>query len=387
MPGACTRPDTAAPKVRAMLQDLLNQELDHRLSWASKIDEAYGVKVNALGVDDLFELYRRTGFLYPAKAARLLPYMELVRENWRRLLRAGDSLFYFLTAGGGEKGYASIAVWRTTGRGWVSQHLVSENNPLGSRAVMLAASAGAMLRGLDESAQNWFRPENRFPARVFGSMVQSIGESSASVTRHMYFALPRKRLSETNESVQIVAYDASHHEALCALAALVRGKLYVTAEELKHDVELQYVNDLYRGVGLRRDRHVWLAYRDSKDEPVGAAIAYRGPLGLNFSFIENRCDLLLHPTVPEAEVPGVVASLLNAAQAAYVDFELNEIPVIADQIAAPGLTALGAEFLRNYCQGIWLQKGQQDFYGHVDHFYSRLLQRMVKQNIETSLIV
>src|SRR5437773_6002512 len=379
--------DTAAPKVRAMLQDLLNQELDNRLSWASRIDELYGVKVNALSVDELFELYRRAGFLYPAKASRLLPYMELVRENWRRLLRAGDSLLYFLTAGSGEKGYASVAVWRTTGRGWISQHLVSENNPLASRAVMLAGSAGALLRGLDESAQNWFRPENRFPARVFGSMVQSIGESWASVTRHMYFALPRKRLFETNESVQVVPYDPSHHEALCALAALVRGNLYVTAEELKYDVELQYVNDLYRGVGLRRTRQVWLAYRDSNDEPVGAAIAYRGPLGVNFSFIENRCDVLLHPTVPEAEVPGVVASLLNAAQAAYVDFELNEIPVIADQIAASALTGLGAEFLRNYCQGIWLQKGQQHFYGHVDHFYSRLLQRMVKQNIEPSLIV
>src|SRR5437016_11298954 len=97
-------------------------------------------------------------------------------------------------------------------------------------------------------------------------------------------------------------------------------------------IEDQCVMEVYRGVALRRTRQVWLAYRDSNDEPVGTAIAYRGPLGVNFSFIENRCDVLLHPTVPEAEVTGVVASLLNAAQAAYVDFELNEIPVIADQI-------------------------------------------------------
>src|SRR4029077_18322751 len=102
-------------------------------------------------------------------------------------------LLYVLTAGGQDKGYASIAVWRTTGRGWVSQHLVSENNPLASRAVMLAGSAGALLRGLDESHQNWFRPENRFPARVFGSMVQSMGASCASVRHHMYLALPRNR--------------------------------------------------------------------------------------------------------------------------------------------------------------------------------------------------
>ncbi|HEY2380642.1 MAG TPA: hypothetical protein VGK48_05610 [Terriglobia bacterium] len=370
-----------------MLIDFLNQDVDNRLSWAARVGEAYDVEVNALTVDSLFDLYRRAGFLYAAKAARLLPYMDLVKENWRRMLQAGDSLLYVLTAGSEEKGQASIAVWRTTGRAWVSQHLVSENNPLGSRAVMLAGSAGALLRGLDESHQNWFRPENRFPARVFGSMVQSIGESYASVRRHMYFALPRHKSFEANDSVHVVPYDSSHQEALCGLAALVRGNMYVNSEELKHDVELHYVNDLYRGVGLRRTRQTWLAYRDSKDEPIGAVMAYRGPLGINFSFIENRCDLLLHPAVAESDVPTIVGSLMNAARAAYTDFELNEIPVIADQMAASALTELGAEFLRSYCHGIWLQRGQSHFYEHVDHFYTRLLQRAERQNVERSITV
>ncbi len=370
-----------------MLPDAIDQELLNGLTWISKLDKHYGVKVNALNVDELFDLYRRTGFLYPAKAARLLPYMDVVRENWRRLLQAGDSLLYVLTAGGDQKGSASIAVWRTTGRGWISQHLVSEGNPLASRAVMLAGSAGAILRGLDESHQNWFRPENRFPSRVFGSMVHTIGESFASVRRHMYFGLPRNRSFESAKSVQVVPYDGTHHSALCGLASLVRGNIYVTAEELKHDVGLNYVNDLYSGVGLRRTRHVWLAYQDFKEEPVGAAMAYRGPLGVNFSYIENRCDLLLHPTVPEGDVPSVVASLLNAAAAAYADFELDEISVIADEIAAPALLGLGAEFLRNYCQGIWLQHGQREFYSHVDRFYSRLLQRSEKHSSESYLAV
>jgi len=363
-----------------------NQDVDNRLSWASRVSEVYGVKVNALSVNELFELYGRAGFLYPAKAARLLPYMDLIRENWQRLLQAGDSLLYVLTAGE-DRGCASIAVWRTTGRGWVAQHLVSENNPLASRAVILAASAGALLRGADESHQNWFRPENRFPARVFGSMVQSIGESYASVRRHMYFALPRRKAFEPSGSVQIVPYDASHKEALCSLAALVRGNIYVTSEELRDDMELNYVNDLYRGVGLQRRRQVWLAYRDLKDEPIGAVMAYRGPLGVNFSFIENRCDLLLHPAMSESDVPATVASLMSAAQKAYADFELNEIPVIADQIAASALTGLEAECLRNYCHGIWLQSGQSQFYGHVDHFYSRVLQRSERHKIEHSLTV
>jgi hypothetical protein len=160
----------------------------------------------------------------------------------------------------------------------------------------------------------------------------------------------------------------------------------VAAEQLATDPELTDVDRLYREVGLKRTRQVWLAFKGNKEEPVGAAIAYRGPLGLNFSYIENRCDLLLHPTLPESDAVDVVAPLLRAATSAYEDFELDTIPVIAEEIASPALSKLGAEFLRHYCQGTWLQEGQLRFYRHVDGFYARLLARMEKHAMQPSLI-
>jgi hypothetical protein len=364
--------------------DALDQETVNSLPRLSELHAAYGVKVNELLVNELFALYERTGFLYPAKAARIIPYLERVRDNWRRMLCAGESLLYVLTAGDEERGRASLAVWRTTHRGWMSQHLVSEDNPLASRAVMLAAAAASILKGVDESAQNWFRPENRFPARVFGSMVQTIGESLSSVQRHAYFALPRRVTLPSEGRIRIVAYNPSHKEALSAIASAARGSVYVAAEELAGDVEFEAVDELYRCVGLRRTRHVWLAYRECKNVPIGAAIAYRGPLGVNFSYLENRCDLLLHPTLPDAEVADAVTALLRASSVAYRNFELDEIPVIAEQIAVPVLLKLGAEFLRHYCQGIWLRDGHPRFYRHVDGFYSRLLARAEKHIMQPS---
>ena len=160
---------------------------------------------------------------------------------------------------------------------------------------------------------------------------------------------------------------------------------YVAAEELAGDVECQAIDELYRRVGLRRTRHVWLAYRGGKDEPIGAAIVYRGPLGLNFSYLENRCDLLLHPSVPESEALGVVSSLLKASSVAYRGFELDEIPVITDQIAVPAMVKLGVEFVRHYCQGVWLKEGHPRFYRHVDRFYSKLLIRAQKHELQPAL--
>lgn len=369
-----------------MALDELDKKTLSSLPKLAEVYDAYGVEVNALSLNEIFALYERAGFLYPEKAARLMPHLKQVRDNWRRMLRAGDSLLYVLTAGDKKTGFASIAVWRTTHFGWTSQHLVSENNPMASRAVMLAGTAASILKGIDESHQNWFRPENRFPSRVFGSMVQTIGQSLSSVQRHMYFALPKNSTMPLKGRVRVVPYDSSHEEALCLIGSVARGSIYVAAEQLATDPELAEVNHLYREVGLRRTRQIWLAYRGYKDEPIGAVIAYRGPLGLNFSYIENRCDLLLHPTLPEADVEDVVAGLLRASAPAYKDFELDTIPVIAEEIAAPALVQLGAEFVRHYCQGTWLQKGQLRFYRHIDGFYSRLLARAEKHAMQTSLI-
>jgi len=366
-----------------MSQDAQDRRTLSSLPQLSSLYATYGVEVNALDVEEIFALYERTGFLYPEKGARLRPHLGLVRDNWRRMLRAGESLLYVLTAGDAKRGLASLAVWRTAPHGWMPQHLVSDNNPFASRAVMLAAAAGKILSGIDD-AQNWFRPENRFPARVFGSMVQTIGESLCSVQRHSYFALPRRLSLPLSSKIHAVAYDDSQKQSLSAIASATRGSVYITGEDLLGDVELRSVDEMYRSVGLRRTRSVWLAYKGSRREPVGAAIAYRGPLGVNFSYLENRCDLLLHPTLPASEVPETIASLLSASSAAYHDFELDYIPLIADEMATEVLLGFGAAFLRHYCQGIWLRAGHQGFYQHVDGFYSKLLARAEKQEMQLS---
>ena len=184
--------------------------------------------------------------------------------------------------------------------------------------------------------------------------------------------------------IRAVPYDPSQKQSLAAIASATRGGVYIAGEDLLGDVELRTVDEMYRSVGLRRTRSVWLAYKGSRREPVGAAIAYRGPLGVNFSYLENRCDLLLHPTLPESEISDTIASLLNASTAAYHDFELDEIPLIADEMAAKVLLGIGATFLRHYCQGIWLKAGHQGFYQHVDGFYSKLLARAEKQEMQLS---
>jgi hypothetical protein len=362
--------------------DGIDQETVNKLPRLSELHAAYGVQVNSIGVDELFDLYERTGFLYPEKAVRLLPHLNKVKENWSRMQRAGETLLYVLTAGDAQKGRAALAVWRTTHLGWTYQHLVSEGNPYASRAVMLAAGASSILKGSDESSQNWFRPENRFPARVFGSMIQATGGSHSSSQNQAYFALHRGLPMPVDSAIRVLNYEPAYNKDLCSIAEATKGRVYVAAEELAGDVTFKALDLLYRRVGLRRTRHVWLAYNKRQNRPIGAAIANRGPLGLNFSFLENRCDLLLLPSLSEAEMASAASALLRAAVTAYENFELEHIPLIVSEDNVPVLLNLGAEFIRNYCQCIWLKAGYPRSYRHVDSFYNKILDRAVKRGLQ-----
>lgn len=259
--------------------------------------------------------------------------------------------------------------------------------------VLLYAQRTKMQRGDDDSHQNWYRPENRYPARVFGSVLTSLGRERAALHAYSMFHFSRgTAIAQSRASYRVAKFDASHTDPLHWLARETEGPVFVRAEELTSDPELKVAAEIYSTVGLHRSRSIWLAYDRIRDEPVAAVLAYRGPLGMNFSFLENRCHLVLHPSLTDDAATGVVLPLLECARSAYRDFELDTIPVIAPAQHAPALTRAGLEFVRNYNQSIWVREGFEDWYAHVDRFYTRLISRQerhlsAQSNLQAERIV
>lgn len=334
----------------------------------------YGCRINAISPLELFGRYRRAGFLYPAKMERLAPFLPLVEDNWRKAMRAGELLLFCVTHEGVAGEWASVSSWRSTSEGWQSQHLVSIGNPLGSRAVMLSAQAVRIHDRKDHSCQNWFRPENRFPARVFGTLTNVIAAQHAAITCQSLLAYP-PGIQSSGDNISVTTdHRNGRTSGLFALAEQIRGHAYAKAEDLNNDdVQLDAVDQLYSRVGLRRFRRIWLAHIPGNDGPVGAALAYRGPLGLNFSFLENRCDLLISPTLTESQATDVATTLMTRTASIYQNFEPGSIPVVTDDRTARCLQAAGAALLRRYCQSVWLYEGFIPWYRHIEKFYERML--------------
>jgi hypothetical protein len=161
---------------------------------------------------------------------------------------------------------------------------------------------------------------------------------------------------------------------LRAFIARARSDVFLSAEGLlEEDLGLDSVDQIYARVGLRRYRRV-VAVRAIRDSMLlGVALAYRGPLGLNFSFLENRCDLILPPQLPMAEAVVVCSALCAGAGNVYEEFELGVIPLVIDVRHSGALRALGAEYVRDYAQSACLQSGFADWYRHTERCYARLM--------------
>ncbi|GGX27118.1 hypothetical protein [Streptomyces noursei] len=335
----------------------------------------FGCEVNAFPPAELFDRYERSRFLYPAKRARLAPYWPLILDNWQRARRAGELLHWVASHDEPGGGWASLTSWRSTHEGWQTQHLVSSGTLAGGRAVMLAAQAVRMAERQDVAAQNWFSPSNRFAALAFGTIERSLGPEHSLVAPGDYVMVPlalARALRPDGSAGSVAELDGGACPELAELARRSRGAVYTRAEGLdRDDLRLADVDRLYRLVGLRRHRRIWVLY-DASGAVRAAALAYRGPLGFNFSFLENRCDVLITPGLDATETRRVTDTLLAAACHAYADFEPAAVP-LTTATPVDHLILAGAEPVRPYTRALWLAEAYPDLFRHIDELYAQRL--------------
>ena len=344
--------------------------------------EDFQVAHNQLSVSDLFERYEAIGFLYPAKKRLLTPYFDTIQAHWETLLEGTEGLLWILTREDVIKDhFASISVWKNSNRGVLAQHLVSSGNPFLSLYVMLAAQF-KFAHHYDctevNSSQNWFRPNNRYAFRVFASMFKKLGTSRASLLRFQYLHQDLTTIpSELNTSFLID--ELSHtHPSFIQFVTRQYNSVFVQAEELDQaDLRLNSLGQQFQAHGLQRSRKV-LCFKDPNSHRLLACvIANRAPIGLNFSFLENRAYFLVDASLDERTRSHLLAAMSQAIKPYYTDFPLGALPIVTDATCSQHLQKQGACFLREYMQSIWMRTGFELWYQHIWSFLERIERRKV----------
>ncbi len=335
------------------------------------------IQFNEVSIDTLFEKYDEIGFIYPVKKALLSPYFQQITKNWEAMFKSKEDLLWVLTnAPNTRKDFASVSFWKQSNYGVIAQHLVSNGNGLLPLKLMMEAQRIAEHDYNEDqikSGQNWFRPDNRYAFRVFASMFEKLGKDRASLIRFQYLHLPLKHITQEIQADFIVEEVTGIDLDFIAFVKRQYGNVFVRAEELdRDDIQLTAIAEKYQKSGLKRSRKIFKIKDAKSGKIVSAIIANRAPLGLNFSFLENRAYYITDKNLNSKKRAELLKVMNAVIKPYYSDFELQAIPIVADELTSQELQAQKAVFFKEYMQSIWLREGFATWYDHIYSFLAKV---------------
>ncbi len=342
------------------------------------LSRKFDVQINELDTKRLFEKYESIGFIYPAKKKLLAPFFDNIRQNWTQMLANKNPLLWVVNSAdpAHAKHFASITFWKQSSRSFFAQHLVSTGKPAQSLKVMLAAQYAAEVAFEDDdiqASQNWFRPNNRYAYRIFASMFDDLGERKAFLRKFQYLHMPLKSIAPSYAGKFSIERVRAEHTAFIDFVKTEYSPVFVRGEELdQDDIELSNIGQQYQANGLNRAREIYVIKHAASHEILASVIANRAPMGINFSFLENRAYYIIKSGVAAATRLELVQLMNQVAQSTYSDFALGSIPIVTDEATSAVLQTQGAVFQREYMQSIWLRSGFLQWYDHIYTFLKQL---------------
>ena len=308
-----------------------------------------GVKIaRDVSFEEIWSLFLDSGFLYPEKVARLQPVMPEIQQTVRALLDANGHLLATVVLRNEDVPEAHISLLRWYEQTWIVQHLAAL--PLSARGldasarVNLALTYYGQLRPDIQWGKVFFRPNNAWPARVFGGFARQLTDPRTSDLRVFHYlsaplgpALPeapagiRVRNANADDLIRIEDWFTE------------RGR---TVELMANDLQasranLASVSRLFNTAGLHRRRESIVAERDGHIK--GFALLEISSLGLNFSELTNAFTVHLFE-----EDPYVRLALVRSAARRYAELDRRQCIALEEGDDLSSFEAAGFVKIKDY---------------------------------------
>lgn len=312
------------------------------------------------GVDVLWNFLLDTKFIYPEKLKSMK--VEQVQETLTKLLERPNDVFKttLVVSQGRIEGHASsVRAYRQT---WILQHLAARlGKSAMTRGRMLNLAVIEYLEQIPgiEWVRIWYRPANRWPARVFGGFARRLTDRNLSDHRvYGYMVSPTSHSGPTPTDVSLRPSDAQDCHWIEAYFVGRRESVALRAEDLTNrHLFLPEVQKAYAEVGLSRRREIIVAERRGK--PVGFAMLEISSLGLNFSELTNTFRVY---TLDDNRATHV--ALAGASRERFRELGFERCVALA-QDDAEAFAMSGFEQVKEYACWTWHRSQYQAFCEHV----------------------
>ncbi len=334
-------------------------------------------------VGEIWDLYDRAGFLYPAKKAAISKMQKEIDDTWEKLYAPETPFFRNLTFTVDGEIVGSGAILQVYDSTWLLQHLsaLPYHPATVSKEINLGLVEELMRDRNIWYIKTYFRPNNPWPNKTFRAFAEKqLKPGAYDLTRYHFFEKDPLPLPVTGRLPAGVAVGALRRgDGEMIRNYFVRaGKVFFARSEslLTTECSLRETSERYRRRGLLRERRIFVAKK------AGALLAFvlaeDASFGLNLSGLLNTCRLYLLRHEP-AVMAAVLPHLLNRVLAFYRSRGYGKILLVASDEAGAPLGELGFEAMRDYYCLTFHRESLLEYLHFIHDKYARLERRMRKE--------
>jgi hypothetical protein len=322
---------------------------------------------NIVDLDDLWNFFFKSGFIYPKKYAFLEANKDKIKETYKKLYTQNPKIARHFIYQDKGRILGHMAMVRFYENSWLIHHHAADRSVSRRAGVAVLDQIGRFLHDSHRLHSNqmnfvfcYFRPENKFPNRVFGGVTGNTKDpKGCSLDTFAYFHY-QKIFNKELKLPEPWTLMKTQPEDLMELKNFYEhssGGLMLNALELEQSSEnLDELSKEYQRLGLKRERHLVSLKKDGRLKVV--VVINISDIGLNLADLTSNIQVIVvDPDEVSREIFHLMVSELSAK------FEQNDIPVLVFPVEYAESHSIPYEKRYN----LWILNTQ---YG--DHYFRHL---------------
>jgi hypothetical protein len=328
---------------------------------------------NIVNLDDLWNFFFKSGFIYPQKYAFLEANKDKIKETYKKLYTQNPKIAkHFINQDKGRI-LGHMAMVRFYENSWLIHHHAADRSVSIRAGVAVLNQIGRFINDSHRLASIrmnfvfcYFRPENKFPNRVFGGVAENTKDpKGCSIDTFAYFHY-QKIFNKELKLPEPWKLEKTQPEDLLELKNFYEhssGGLMLDALELEQNSEnLEELSKEYQQLGLIRERHLVSLKKDGRIKAV--VMVNISDIGLNLADLTSTLQVIV--VDPEDLTKAIFHLMVSDLSA---KFEQDEIPVLLYPVEYAENHSIPYEKLYN----LWVLNMQ-----YTDHYF-RHLQGLFKE--------
>jgi len=314
---------------------LLDMDMEEHSNFLALLHQAKNrnsYMCNVVNMDDLWNFFFESGFIYPKKYVFIQEKKDKIKETYKKLYTQNPKIARHFIYQDKGRILGHMAMVRFYENAWLIHHHAASGSGLNRAAVSVLDQVGRFSNashGLYSLHMDYlfcyFRPENKFPNRVFGGVARDIKDPKASsLDTFAYFHYQKAYNGELHisEPWRIIK---TENEDLIELEKFYEhksGGLVLDVLDIKSGLDgCDDLSKEYQQFGFKREKHIFSLKNGIDLKAV--FLVNISDIGLNMSDLTNCIKVfVLDSNGLSKDILYLTISSLS------VKFEQHEMPVL-----------------------------------------------------------